>query len=313
MIVFQGLSPLAGGIACAAGTSVLVLLHFLKVRNPGLRIPSIMFWRESCIRPRRQVLWEKFSRILSFLPPFLFILFLCGALTEPVWDRGDGLKTVIVTDASGFPAAARLLEHADPLRSALVLASGGGVILRDFGAPRRPLLVPAEVAPADADAIAVLAERMAAPRGRICWVGSVPPPWLPENSFFIRSEKSDNSVKPRKKVKLALPGASPRFAAAVALFPGMEVTEDQEKADLIFSLQTDGTAPSGEEAPVEELWNMLMRSGSIVPEAGQVCSKSSAPPALPERRAFSLTIPLFLLAFAALAADILLWRKRKTV
>ena len=313
MMVFQGLSPLAGAAACAVGTSVLIFLHFLKVRNPGLKIPSIMLWRESCVHPRRQVLWEQLARFLRFLPPFLFIFCLCGALTEPVWDRGGGRKLVIVTDASGFPAAVRLLEHADPLRSALVLASGGGIILSDFGAPRRPLLLPEKIVSDDADAVVALAERMAAPGGLVCWTGSKLPPWLPENSFFIRSGKKAVPETPRKKVKIALPGASPRFSAAVALFPGVEVTEAPGKADLIFSLRANGADISAEETAIEELWAQLMRSGLLLPEAGQIGTGPAAPPVLPERRAVSLTVPLFLLAFTALAADILLWRKRKTV
>ena len=313
-MIFLGISFAAVCGTAAAGTALLTFLHFLKVRSPGVVVPSVMLWRDTEIRPLRRVLLEKLARLLSFLLPLIVILALCGALGEPVWDGGNAEKLVIVAEPAALPDAVRLLKKSDPLRSALIVASGSGVILHDFGAPGQPAVLPRRLVPAEPDAVSALAESMAGADGFVCLMGKNLPPWLPSRAVFFRSGSAAAGHKTPPRVKLALPGAPPRFRLAAHELPGVEIVSENGEPDLIFPVvPPPGASVEETELHIDRIRTFLLRSGLLCAESRQMPVKTPEARPLPRRGATALTGLLFALAFAALAADILLWRLRKTV
>lgn len=315
-MIFQGIPPLyaAAGALAAAGT--LLLLQFLRVRHPGRQVPSVMLWREARTNPRRQVLWEKLSRLASLLPALLAILAAAAALTGPVWTPAlPPPRTVVVAEPGSLSNATALAEKFDPLRTALVFASSSGVVLREFGEAALPVREPDSPVPsADRNAVAALAARMAVPEGTVLWCGASPPPWLPEHGVFLRSGNS-GAVTPPAPLRLFLENAHPALRRMAATLPGVEPVRTREEAELIFTSGLAADATGSEcEAEAERLYEFLMRSGLYgVRGDNQELRNAPETAPLPAPGAVRLTGLLFALALLATLTDFLLWSKRKSV
>ena len=314
MIVWQGW--LWGGLAAAAaGTGILVLLQFLRVRRPGRRVPSIMLWLDAEAPPLRRVLRERFSRLLSLLCPLIAVLALTFALAGPVGPSGrNAPKPVIVADPGALDAADRIWHDTDPQKSALVLASGGGVILRDFGSHPLPLVRPKEFFPPDPDALPALAEMLAGKDGIVCRVGGTLPAWLPRNSLLRPVKTAESPVRSAAPVRIALVRAPKRFAAAVDALPGVRVVERTADAEFVFVPDLPPEASDSMiEREADRLWCAFTQSGLRMPEARQRPAVPEKRPILPRADAVRLSDGLLLLAAAAFLLDFLLWLHRKIV
>lgn len=312
-IVTQGIPWTAAGSIALAATLCLLALHFLKVRHPGRLTASVMLWRETAEKPVRRVLREKFTRLLSLLLLLVTAAAMTAALTEPfLVGRKKVPKLVIIAELNGLRLAENLLKDSDPLRTALILQSGGGVILRDFGESFLPLIPPKKNAVPDPDQVLALAEHLAGPDGIACWVGSTAPPWLPGKGCFVHTgQKPRIHAIPKTNVFLA--HAPKRFTRLCRMIPGVNVVSSSDRADLIFTCRCSDESGAGEmEAEMERFYEFLMRSGLYRPGGGQEIT-DIRDAALPPSASTRLTAWCFLLALAAMLLDLVLWNRRKTV
>ena len=312
-IIPQGISWLAAGIIGAGSAAGLLALHFLKNRTPGQLTASVMLWQEAGVKPVRRVLREKLSRILSLLLLLTAVLALTGALTEPVLDLGKTDRKLVITAApEGLGAAEKMLDRADPLRTALILADGGGSVLRNFKGRAMPLLQLEKPAAADTDAVLVLAERMAGRNGVVCWIGSEAPPWLPEGGRFVRTaNRKRESVRPPLRVYLQ--SAPDAFRRAVKVIPGIRIVDDMKQADLVFHCRKKSGNGGESEEETEKFYDFLIQSGLYHESAIQEIADRRNLTELPPSRSYRLTGWLFLLALSAFLLDAMLWHKRKTI
>lgn len=312
-MVSQGISWQTAGIIALAAALCLLALQFLKVRHPGRLTASVMLWREAAGKPVRRVLREKLARLLSLILLLVIAAALTAALTEPFMTGGKNIpKLVIIAEPDGLKPAENLLKDSDPLRTALVLLSGSGVILRDFGESSLPLIPPKKIAVADPDQVLALAEHLAGPDGMVCWTGSSAPPWLPEKGCFVRTGRKPQFY-PSSKITVFLEHAPEKFIRLCRLIPGVSVVSSPDRADLIFSCRCSDEAGAGElEAETERFYEFLMRSG-LYRTGGRQEITDIRDMDLPPSASTRLTGWCFLLALAAMLLDLALWNRRKTV
>jgi len=312
-IIPQGISWLAAGIIGAGSAAGLLALHFLKNRTPGQLTASVMLWQEAGVKPVRRVLREKLSRILSLLLLLTAVLALTAALTEPVLDLGKtDRKLVITAEPEALEEAKKMLDRSDPLRTALILADGGGSVLRNFKGRAMPLLQLEKPAAADTDAVLVLAERMAGRNGVVCWIGSEAPPWLPEGGRFVRTaNRKRESVRPPLRVYLQ--SAPDAFRRAVKVIPGIRIVDDMKQADLVFHCRKKSGNGGESEEESENFYAFLMQSGLYHESGRQEIADGRNFTGFPPSRSYRLTGWLFLLALSAFLLDAVLWHKRKTI
>lgn len=312
-IVTQGISWQTGGLIALAAALCLLVLNFLKVRHPGRLTASVMLWRDAAGNPVRRVLREKLAHLLSLLLLLVTAAALTAALTEPCLTGGKNIpKLVIAAEPDGLEAAGKLLKDADPLRTALVLVSGGGVILRNFGESDLPLIPPEKTAVPDPDQVSALAEQLAGPDGMVCWIGSAAPPWLPEKGSFIRTGGKPQ-IHSISEIKVFLEHAPEKFTRLCRLIPGVNPVSSPEGADLFFTCRCSDEAGAGElEAETERFYEFLMRSG-LCRSGGRQEITGIRNPDLPPSASVRLTAWCFLFALAAMLLDLVLWNRRKTV
>lgn len=308
----QGISWMSAGCAALAAGTVLLILHFLRTRIPGQEVPSIMLWLEAETLPVRRILTEKLSRLLSLLLPLLAVLALLAALTEPVWTSGEEPPRLeIVAEPGSLPEAERLLRKQDPLRTALVLTSGAGVILHGFGERKHPVILPEKIYEAEPDSVAALAERLAGSGGMVCWLGASEPPWLPENSLFVRNGQPETE-RQNTMLKTGFRNAPEKFKRLWKNLDGVELVSVKQ-AELVLDCPLSEDAAPGEiEAEMERCFDRLMRSGLYESDGRQQYQLSDTAE-LPRPRARRLTGWLFGLALLSALLDLLLWHKHKTV
>ena len=312
-IVTQGISWQTAGLIALAAALCLLVLNFLKVRHPGRLTASVMLWREAAGNPVRRVLHEKFAHLPSLILLLITAAALAAALAEPCLTGGKNIpKLVIAAEPDGLEAAGKLLKDSDPLRTALVLVSGGGIILRNFGESALPLIPPEKIAVPDPDQVLALAEQLAGPDGIVCWIGSAAPPWLPEKGGFIRTGRKPQ-IHSIPEIKVFLVHAPEKFTRLCRLIPCVNPVSSPEGADLIFTCRCSDKAGAGElEAETERFYEFLMRSG-LYRSGGRQEITGIRNPDLPPSASVRLTAWCFLLALAAMLLDLVLWNRRKTV
>lgn len=311
-MIAQGISWLTAGCAALAALAALLILHFLRTRIPGQVVPSIMLWLEAEALPVRRILLEKLSRLLSLLLPLLAILAALAALTEPVWTSGEKVsRMVIAAEPDCLPEAERLLRQHDPLQTSLILVSGAGVVLHDFGERKQPVVLPEKIFAAEPDSVSALAGRLAGADGMVCWLGASEPPWLPENSLYIRKGLPETESR-NAALKTCFRNAPETFIRQWKAVDGVK-TVPEKQAELILNCTLSENASSGEiEAEMERCFDLLMRSG-LYESGGKQQYLLSGTADAPRSGAWRLTGWLFGLALLAALLELVLWHKHKTV
>src|SRR5215470_3048376 len=94
------LLPLAGLALLAL--PAIVLLYFLKVRRPEIRVATLMFWRPYVADRQANAPWQRLRRSLLLLLQLLAALLLALGLMRPglIGAAGVSATTVVMIDAS---------------------------------------------------------------------------------------------------------------------------------------------------------------------------------------------------------------------
>jgi Ca-activated chloride channel family protein len=99
------LAPLAALLLLAI--PAIVLLYFLKVRRPEVKVATLMFWRPFLTDRQADAPWQRLRRSLLLLAQLLTALLLALALMRPglIGAAGVSATTVVMIDASPSMAA----------------------------------------------------------------------------------------------------------------------------------------------------------------------------------------------------------------
>src|SRR5437899_3229033 len=94
------LLPLAG--LALLGIPAILLLYFLKVRRPEVRVSTLMFWRPFMADRQANAPWQRLRRSLLLLLQLLAALLLALGLMRPglIGAAGVDQTTVVMVDAS---------------------------------------------------------------------------------------------------------------------------------------------------------------------------------------------------------------------
>lgn len=94
------LAPLAGLALLAL--PAIVLLYFLKVKRPEVRVGSLLFWRPYVADRQANAPWQRLRRSLLLLVQLLVALFVAGSLLRPglIGAAGVAATTVVIIEAS---------------------------------------------------------------------------------------------------------------------------------------------------------------------------------------------------------------------
>lgn len=295
------------GGAAVCGIAVAALF-FLRVRYPDLPVPSVMLWRAAQPESRRTVLWKKLEYPLHLLCLLLAVLAVAGALAQPVWRYREVAPVAVVAEPSALKDAEKTAAVLDPGRTVLIAAGAAPETVRDFqvSAGARESTVPQDGLSNRSDAL-LLARKLTAPaNGRIVFFGATPPPWLPENGFWVRSGiPAKQAAAPAWRIYFS---GVPRPAS---LPSGVTAADPPEGADLIVDDLKEWGTPNGwssffhELRPLRGLYTDGRQQESISATAAEAVSG--------ENGCIRFSNVLWLLAFLLLAADLWFWNRGKLV
>ncbi len=96
------LAPIAGLIASAIGSGLVLLMYMLKLRRRPVLVSSTMLWKRAVRDLEGNIPWQRLSPTMLLFLHLLIVLLLAFAIARPVADTGlgNGQRVAIVIDTS---------------------------------------------------------------------------------------------------------------------------------------------------------------------------------------------------------------------
>ncbi|MEP7105176.1 MAG: VWA domain-containing protein, partial [Chloroflexota bacterium] len=96
----QFLAPI--GLAAAAAVPLIILLYFLKVKRPEVRVATLVLWRRHLADRQANAPWQRLRWSALLAVQLLAALLMTAALVRPgvTGAAGVGKTTVVLLDAS---------------------------------------------------------------------------------------------------------------------------------------------------------------------------------------------------------------------
>lgn len=304
---WQGIPWSYAAVGAAVGGGAVIALFFLKVRYPELQVPSVMLWRAAEPESRRTVLWNKLGHWLHLLCLLAAVMAIAAALAQPVWRFREVPPVAVVAEPSALKDAEKVAAAGDPGQTVLIAAGAAPEVIRGFRSPPAPHAIPPENGGINrSDALRLARQWTADRNGRVFFFGASAPPWLPENSFWVRRGLSAEPTGP-PPWRIYFSGV-PR---PDSLPSGMTAAETPEGADVIVDDLENWGTPKGWAKLFGEL--RVLRGFHADGLQHLSVSESEAGTLPKEIGSLRLSNGLWLLAFLLLALDLWWWTRRKLV
>jgi len=101
------LAPIAGLVAGAIGSGLVLLMYMLKLRRRPVQVSSTLLWKRAVKDLEGNIPWQRLSPTMLLLLHLLIVALLSLAIARPVADLGlrDGQRVAIVIDTSASMSA----------------------------------------------------------------------------------------------------------------------------------------------------------------------------------------------------------------
>ncbi len=103
------LAPIAGLVAGAIGSGLVLLMYMLKLRRRPALVSSTLLWKRAVKDLEGNIPWQRLSPTMLLFLHLLIVALLALAIARPVFDSGirDGQRIAIVIDTSASMGAAQ--------------------------------------------------------------------------------------------------------------------------------------------------------------------------------------------------------------